>query len=36
MYLCIKNKANSFGLSSTDYLVKYWIDKFDEDKKLFV
>ena len=36
MYLSIKNKANSFGLISTDYLVKYWIDKFDEDKKLFV
>lgn len=36
MYLNIKNKANSFGLTSTDYLVKYWIDKFDEDKKLFV
>ena len=36
MYLNIKNKANSFGLISTDYLVKYWIDSFDEDKKLFV
>jgi hypothetical protein len=36
MYLSIKNKANSFWLVSTDYLIKYWVDKFDEDKKLFV
>lgn len=36
MYQSIKNKTNSFGLTSTDYLVKYWIDSFDEDKKLFV
>jgi hypothetical protein len=36
MYLNIKNKANSFGLTSTDYIVKYGIDEFDDDKKLFV
>lgn len=36
VYLDIKKKVNNFGLYSTDYIVKFWMDQFDEERKLFV
>lgn len=36
VYLDIKKKVNNFWLYSTDYIVKFWMDQFDEERKLFV